>query len=117
MHHHDRVLSMLGLAKKAGRIAAGQFQSEEAVKSRKAQLVIVSADASANTAKKFRDMCAWRSIPFRLYTDMETLGRSIGCEDRSVLAVTDRGFSQRILQLLEDCEKNDCLSENTEGMQ
>ena len=105
MNHHDRILSLLGLAKKAGRIASGGFLSEEAVKSQKAQLVIVSDDASENTAKKFRDMCAFRNIPCRAYADMETLGRSIGCEDRSVLAVTDRGFAQSILKLLEDCER------------
>ena len=45
----DSVLSLISIAKKAGRIAAGEFQTETAVKSVKAYLVIVSSEASGNT--------------------------------------------------------------------
>ena len=57
----DSVLSLAGLAKKAGKIAAGEFQTENAVKSGKASLVIVSEEASENTKKKFRNMCDFLS--------------------------------------------------------
>ena len=55
----DSVLSLISIAKKAGRIAAGEFQTETAVKSGKAYLVIVSSEASGNTEKKFRNMCSF----------------------------------------------------------
>ena len=38
----DRVLSMLGIAAKAGKIASGEFSAETAVKSGKAYLVITA---------------------------------------------------------------------------
>ena len=51
----DRVLSLLGLAARAGKIAAGGFSAEEAVKSRKARLVLIAEDTQSNTVKKFTD--------------------------------------------------------------
>ena len=52
----DKALGMIGLATKAGKIASGEFMTENAVKSGMASLVIVSAEASDNTKKKFRNM-------------------------------------------------------------
>ncbi len=51
----DRVLSLIGLATKAGKCASGEFMTENETKSGKAALVIVAEDASDNTKKKFRD--------------------------------------------------------------
>ena len=44
----NRVLSMIGLAQKAGKTASGEFATEHAVKSGKAALVIVSEESSDN---------------------------------------------------------------------
>lgn len=52
----DKVLSMLGIAAKAGGVASGEFSTEKAVKDGRAWLVIVASDASENTQKHFRDM-------------------------------------------------------------
>ena len=45
----DRVLSLVGLATKAGKTASGEFMTESVTKSGKAALVIVAKDASDNT--------------------------------------------------------------------
>ena len=50
---------MLGLAMKAGKVSSGEFATEQAVKSGSAYLVILAETASANTQKKFRNMCAY----------------------------------------------------------
>ena len=96
----DRVLSLPGLAAKAGRIAAGGFSVEEAVKSRKARLVLIASDAKSNTVKKFTDKCTFYKIPFRFYGSKEALGRAVGRESRACLAVTDRGFADSLLSKL-----------------
>ena len=43
----DRVLSLIGLATKAGKCASGEFMTENETKSGKAALVIVAEDADA----------------------------------------------------------------------
>ena len=97
----DSVLSLISIAKKAGRIGAGEFQTENAVKSGRAGLVIVSEEASDNTKKKFRNMCEFYQVPFRLYGTKDELGAAIGCEFRASLAVLDEGLSRSIEKKLE----------------
>ena len=54
--NEKRILSMLGLAAKAGNLVSGEFSVEKAVKEHKAFLVIVAGDASDNTKKNFRNI-------------------------------------------------------------
>ena len=59
---NDKVISLLGLAERAGKIASGEFAAEKAVKTGKARLIIVAEDASDNTKKKFSDMCKYYQV-------------------------------------------------------
>ena len=70
----DRVLSMLGIAAKAGSVASGEFSTEKAVKEGRAYLVIVAQDASDNTKKMFRNMTDFYQVPMYEYSDKEMLG-------------------------------------------
>lgn len=92
----DRVLSMLGIAAKAGKVASGEYQTEHAVKSHKAFLVIIAEDASENTKKMFQNMCRFQKVEFIVYGSREALGHSIGKEYRSSLAVTDAGLAEAV---------------------
>lgn len=98
----DKIFSLLGLAAKAGKVAAGGFSAEEAVKNRKARLVIIAADAQQNTVKKFTDKCTHYKVPFRFYGSKEELGRAVGRESRVCVAVTDHGLAQSILKKMTD---------------
>ncbi|MCD8105254.1 MAG: ribosomal L7Ae/L30e/S12e/Gadd45 family protein [Lachnospiraceae bacterium] len=92
----DSVLSLVGIAKKANRVASGGFQTETAVKSGKASLVIISRDASENTKKKFQNMCSFYQVPACLYGTREELGAASGSQYKAVLAVQDSGFARAI---------------------
>lgn len=102
----NRILSMLGLAAKAGKIASGEFSTEQAVKSGKAFLVIVSEEASANTRKMFRNMCSFYQVPMYLYASKEVLGHAIGKQFRASLAVLDEGFAKSLEEKLKLLEEN-----------
>ena len=96
MARHDKILSLIGLAVKAGKCANGEMMTENGVKSGKAFLVIVASDASENTKKKFRDMCKFYRVPIYLYGDKNTLGHAMGKEFRASLAILDEGFADGI---------------------
>ena len=98
----DRVLSMLGLAARSRNVVSGGFATEEAVKSGKAYLVIIAEDASDNTRKKYSNMCRFYEVPYEYYSVKEILGHAIGKEERSCLAVTDKGFADSIQKHLLD---------------
>ena len=97
----NRVLSMIGMATKAGKIASGEFATEKEVECAGAWLVLIAEDASENTKKKFQNMCDFYEVPLRFYGDRETLGHAIGKEFRASLAVLDEGFARSILKQLD----------------
>lgn len=76
MSKRDKVLSLIGLAMKAGKCVSGETMTESETKSGKAKFVIVAGDASENTKKKFGDMCKFYKVPFCFYGDKDTLGHA-----------------------------------------
>lgn len=101
----DKILSLVGLATRAGKTASGEFCTEKEVKTGRAALVIVAGDASENTKKKFRDMCEFYEVPIYFYKDKDTLGHAMGKQFRASLAVLDEGFAKGIRKHL-DTEEN-----------
>ena len=92
----DKILSLVGLATRAGKTASGEFCTEKEVKTGRAALVYVAGDASENTKKKFRDMCEFYEVPIYFYKDKDTLGHAMGKEFRASLAILDEGFAKEI---------------------
>jgi len=92
----DRVLSYIGLAMKAGKVVTGESGVATNLKEGHVLLCIVAQDASANTKKKFRNMCAYRTLPLVEYGTKETLGRAIGKEFRATIGITDENFVKMI---------------------
>ena len=97
----NKIFSFVGLAMKAGKVASGEFSTEQAVKKGTAQLVIVAEDASDNTKKKFQNMCEFYRVPIYFYGDKDTLGHAMGKEFRASLAITDAGFATGIIKHLD----------------
>jgi len=96
----DKVLSLIGLATKAGKLVSGETATEIAIKNFEACLVIVANDASDNTRKHFSDMCTYRDIPLIEYGNKEILGHATGKEYRSNMAITDNGLANAILKTI-----------------
>lgn len=97
----NKIYSLLGLAQRGGHAVSGGFMVENSVKSGKTCLVIIAADASENTRKKFCDMCAYRKIPAVIFGTGEELGHAIGKEMRVSIAVTDHGLAGAILKQMD----------------
>jgi len=96
-----KILSLFGLAARAGKIASGEFQTETAVKSGTAYLVVVAEDASENTRKLFSDKCSFYKIPVITLGTKEELGHAIGKEFRASLAILDEGFASAVMKKIE----------------
>ena len=106
----DKVLSLLGMAQKAGRISGGSFQVSESVKSGAASLVIIASDISEGSEKKYRseeqyrDMCSYYEVPLYKYSDMDSLGHAIGKEYRAAVSVNDAGFAKGLMKQLNSAD-------------
>lgn len=98
----QRILTFLGLATKAGKTVSGSDAVAEAVARDCAYLVLVAEDASEGTAKKTAFLSRQAGVSFCRFSTREELGKFLGKTDRAVAAVLDKGFADRLIQLLED---------------
>ena len=94
--------SLLGLCKRANKVAGGEVAAEEAIRGKKACLVIVAGDAS--TKKKFHNSASFYEVPILELGTKADLGRAVGEEIRAVLVVTEAGFAAKLQQLAQTAE-------------
>ena len=66
----------------------------------KAKVVLTAGDASDNTKKLFRDKCAFYQVPVFEYGRKEDLGRAIGKDLRSSVAICDDGLAAAVIAQL-----------------
>ena len=101
MRAMDKLLSLLGLARRAGRLEAGFDACAGAARAKRAALLIAARDVSEKTFKNLRYEAERAGIPaVRLpAADMEQLGRACGVR-AGVVALTDQGFAKAVLGAL-----------------
>lgn len=100
MDDKKRLLSLIGLATRARKVVSGEFSTEKSVKSGRSCMVLVSEEASANTRKKFSNMCTYYKVPIYLFGTKEELGHAMGQEFRASLSVEDAGFAKSMAGIL-----------------
>lgn len=95
---NNKVLNLIGLATRAGKVITGIELCEKAVKQNKAQLVVLTYETSDSTVKIFEKS----SIPLVFVESKEMLGKYTGKDIRSVAVIVDKGFARAILKESEE---------------
>ena len=98
---NDRVLSLLGLALRGGRLAVGEEPAALAAKAGQARLLLVAADAAENTLRRAEHLaregrCLHLTLPF---TKAE-LGGALGRGSAAITALTDTGLAAAVAERL-----------------
>ncbi len=96
----EKLIGMLRLSKKAGKLIFGSEPSANAVRSGRAHVVIMAVDASERTKKLMRNKCKSFSVPLFEIETAQYLGEKFGKCDISVLSVSDENFAKAILKIL-----------------
>ena len=94
----NRVLNMLGLCMRAGKLISGEKAVVQAVRMGAACVVLLDGGAAANAEKDISDACAYYEVPL-IRTEADELGYAIGKPGRMAAAVTDPSMADRILEL------------------
>lgn len=97
----EQILSMIGLAKKAGRVEIGEEPVGSAARSKHARVILVASDAAASSVRRAyafaqTGACLCLTIP----ADKDALGRALGRSSCAMAAVTDVGFADAIVRKL-----------------
>lgn len=99
MENKTKILNLLGLAMRAGKLVTGEELTLKDIRANKAKFVFVAQDASENTRKKIKDKSSYYNVPVsELFSQFE-LSQAIG-RPRMVIGVTDAGFATKIKELL-----------------
>lgn len=97
---YNGILSLLGLAQKAGQLVSGDFGAEKAIRAGKAKMIIVAEDAADETKKKYRELAEeYQTDCIEAVSKIE-LGTAIGREFRAVVVILDEGFKKGIQKKL-----------------
>ena len=74
----DKLLQMMGLARRANLLLAGEEVVADAIAAHKARLVLLAADASERTGKKIRQMAGETLPVLVLPAEKDALGAALG---------------------------------------
>lgn len=117
----NKGLPLLGLAKKAGKLAVGNEAVSSALAQGRAYLIVFAADAAPNTIRRFTNRGDGRRH-IKLTENREELGAVLGYQSCAVAAVCDSGLgkafisaydsSAQSIKAVDKQHKND--KENTE---
>ena len=96
----DKAASMLGLARRAGKLEAGFERCATSIKSGKAKLAIVCCDISDKTQKEILFLCNKHNVQvIKISFTLSQLSAAIGFK-AGLCTVCDQGFADRLNTLL-----------------
>lgn len=93
---NNKILGLIGLAMKAGKISFGADSVEENIVKKKVKLVIISKDSSERTKNKFVEICKKYYVPIIIDGDIECLSKSIGKNNKAIIGIKDVNFADSI---------------------
>lgn len=95
-----RVLGLIGLSAKAGKIEFGADAVEEVITRKKAKIVIVAEDASDRTKKNFEFLCNKNHISYAVFGEIDEISKAIGKSNKAVIAIKDKNLSNEIYKII-----------------
>lgn len=102
MTDNPKLLSLLGMCRRAGKLSCGHDSAVGSVRSSIAKLCLLSSDSSQRLRKEIERESTYdgRSVPFAvLNSTMEEIGHATGLKS-AVVTVNDEGFAKSVLGLL-----------------
>ncbi len=97
----NKVLGMIGLAKRAGKVVSGEFACLQTIKKGQSRLVIIASDISENGKKAIVNACRYYGVEYIELGRSHELGKAIGEDSRMVVSVNDDSFKNAILSKIE----------------
>lgn len=105
---NDKFLSLLGMARRSGKLCLGHDAAVSSVVKNKAQLCIVSEEGSERLKKEMKHACSFegKNIPVIIVNyEITELSKAIGSK-AAVITVTDEGFASALVKRYEEGQIN-----------
>ena len=97
----EKLLSLLGLMRRANALAVGEVNTGSTARAGKAKLLLLASDASENARRRAEGFAAGRKLSLTvLPVTKEEFASAVGLSGGSMAAVTDLGFANALLKAL-----------------
>jgi uncharacterized protein len=101
-HLFNRIIGLIGVANKAGKITGGGAMVSDALKGKtKPGLVIVATDVSEAIGNKIIHAAAAQKVPHRVVVTKDEFGAILGKAPRSAIAVASGGFVAQLVKAID----------------
>ncbi|MFA6842830.1 MAG: ribosomal L7Ae/L30e/S12e/Gadd45 family protein [Bacilli bacterium] len=92
----QKILNLLGIAKKAGLLITGYDAVLDGVQQNKIKLVFVGSDCSDSTKETFNKKCSFHKTDINMEFTSTDLSHAIGT-NRKIIGVTDNGIYKTLI--------------------
>ncbi len=102
MTDNPKLLSLLGMCRRAGKLSCGHDAAVGSLRSKSAKLCLLSSDSSERLRKETEREATFdgRDVPVRIMmSTMDEIGHATGLKS-AVVTVNDEGFAKSMLGLL-----------------
>lgn len=106
---NNKILGLLGLSAKAGKICFGADSVETEIKKKKVNIVIVAQDSSDRTKNKFEKICKENHIKIIIFDTIENISKSIGKSNKAIIGIKDQNLASQIEKI---CDGGDSIGKN-----
>lgn len=98
---NNKLLSMLGICNKAGKLVIGKDKTIETIKKNKARLIIIASDLSMKTSKEVINIAKLNNV--KVKTSIESMHEfgSVFTKVSGIICITDNGFAEKIETLID----------------
>jgi ribosomal protein L7Ae-like RNA K-turn-binding protein len=104
---NDKVLSLLGLCKKAGKLVYGTDATIDKLSHNKLYYMFIASDASEGTIDKLEKKAYFYKVDVNKSFTTTELNNSIGAKNTKVIGILDSGFAKTIIKYLQSEEERE----------
>lgn len=97
---NQRLLSLLGIARRAGRLSPGFDAAADSIKKGRSRLLLLAADLSERTAQSIVSKAKQSGVEvITANISMDLIGNAVGRKMTGIISVNDNGFAEKIKTL------------------
>ena len=97
---NNKLLGLLGICAKAGKVVSGADACLEEIKINKVKLLIIAEDASDKTKKNYVFYGDKYNIPVSITSTIDDLSRAIGKKNKAIIGIRDINLSNEIQKII-----------------
>lgn len=101
-YQNKRILGMLGISAKAGKIVCGTDATVEDIERHKVSLVIVAENASEKTKKNMKYICDKNGVTILEFGNIDEISKTIGKNNKAIIGIKSKSLSKEVEKLIKE---------------